>query len=158
MAELTTILRDDIIPIRSNIHDCADNSSTQTLVNGVRTLYTNNKLVYEDKSGTTDLWDAVTSTVNDTIEYSKIDIIVGGKMNAASANTRLFIELVIPATTEILVRSFDIEINRIGVDIENSGNFLVYNGPAALQDGFQIYLTAIGGNIDISNTHILIRI
>ena len=156
MPELSTVMKDDIIPIKSSIHDCANSIGSQTLLSNVRTLYTNDKLGYEDKSGN-DLWDSVNSIISDSIQYSKIDIIIGGIMNTASANTRLFVELVIPSTTEILVRSFDLEIGRIGIDIESSVNFMVYNGTAALNDGFQIYITAIGGSIDIKNTHILIR-
>ncbi len=156
--EITEVMEDNIIPIKSNIHDCSDTGTDQTLNSGVRTLYTNDKVGYEDKSGDTNLWDSVTSTITDSIAYSQIDIIIGGKMNASSANTRLFVELVIPATTEIVVRSFDLPITRNGVDIESSVSFNVYNGPAALLDGFQIYLTAVGGNIVISDTHILVRV
>jgi len=158
METIQDVLEENIIPIKSNIHDCADTVGTQTLANGVRTLYTNDAVAYEYKSGTTDLWDSTTSTVTDSILDSKIDIIVGGIMNAPSANTLLKVELEIDATTPIQVREKTFDITRNNVDIADSFTFLVYNGAAALADGFKIYLTASGGTVDIKNKTILVRV
>jgi len=159
MATLQYLMANKIIPIKSSIHDCVDNSAVETLLAGTRNLRTNNALAYEYRSGDTDLWDEVTSTVKDTILDSKMDIIIGGTMNAPSANTRMMVELVIPDPGgEILVKSRTLEVSRNGVDIHVDMSFLVYNGAAALTHGFQVYLSPIGGNIDISNKAILVRV
>ena len=95
--ELTDIMKDEIIPIQASIHDCASTLGEVALSNGVRTLYTNDKLVNELKNGTTDLWDSVTSTVRDSILWSKVDIIVGARIKSTTASVRLKFEIVIPA-------------------------------------------------------------
>ena len=158
MKSVQSVFEEQIVPIQSNIHDCADTIGTQTLADGVRTLYTNDCATYEYRNGTTDLWDSVNSKVTDSIEDSKIDIIVGGIMNAQAANTLLKVEIEIDATTPIPVREKTFDITRNNVDITDSFAFLVYNGAAALADGFKIYLTAIGGTVDIKNKTILVRV
>lgn len=162
MDSVQNVFEEQIIPIKSAIHDCVDTGTLQALSDGVRTLYTNDKATYEVRSGDTDLWDSVNSTVIDSILYSKIDIKVGGTMNASSANSRLKVELIIDVggtgLSEILVEEIELEISRVGVDIKRSITFIGYNGSAALADGFKVYLTAIGGTISISDSHILVRV
>lgn len=155
--DIRDVLEDNIIPRKSRIHDCVDTGTLQTLADGVRTVYTNDKLGYEYNNGTGDLWDSVNNKITDTILDAKIDIIVGGTMNAPSANTRLDVELVIDDTPEIPVKKRTLEISRNGVNIDADMAFLVYNGAAAQADGFKIYLTAQGGSIDITNKSILVR-
>lgn len=162
MKTVQSVFKEQIVPIQSNIHDCVDTGTLVTLSSGVRTLYTNDKLTYEYKNGETDLWDSVNSIVKDSILDSKVDIVIGGTHNAPNANTRLKVELVIDVggtgLSEILVKTRTLEIVRNGVDINADMAFHVYNGAAALADGFKIYLTAENGDVGISDKAMLVRV
>jgi len=160
MIGIQTLLRERHIPRKAAIHDCANTVGTQTLVAGVRTLYTNDGAAWEYTSVSTAMWDKTLSVVTDSILDSKIDITVGGVMNAPSANTLMRVELVIDVggtgLAEIPVDERTFDITRNNVDIAEKLHFLVYNGPPALADGFKIYLTASGGTVDIKNKTILV--
>lgn len=162
MESVQDVFKNNSIPIRASLHDCANTLGTQTLVDGVRTLYTNDAEEYEYLNGATPLWDEVASIAKDTILDSKIDIIVGGIMNAPAANTLLRVELVIDVggtgLSEIPIDERTFDITRNNADLKEKLNFLVYNGAAAFADGFKLYLTAIGGTVDIKNKTILVRV
>ena len=158
MAELRDIEANNFIPEKCGIHDLVDTGGVQTLVNGVRTLYTNDAGTYEYRNATYPYFNNATGKLDGgPVEDQALDIKIGGIMNAASANTRIRVEVIIDATVEIPVDDIEIEINRTGVDVKGGAVFPVYNGAAAVADGFKIYLTAINGDINISGKHMLLR-
>jgi len=162
MKSVQSVFEEQIVPIQSSIHDCVDTGTLATLSSGVRTLYTNDKLGYEYRNGGTDLWDSVNSVVKDSILDTKIDIILGCVRNAPSANTRMKFELVIDVggdgLNEIPVSTIICEIVRNGVNIPARIVFHVYNGAAALADGFKLYVTAENGDVNVTNKSILVRV
>lgn len=158
MKSVQSVLEEQIVPIKASIHDCANTVGTQTLSDGVRTLYTNDAQAYEYLNGDTPLFDTSTSLIKDSILDSKVDIIVGGIMNAPTANTLLTVELEIASATPIPVKQRTFDITRNNVDITEHVAFHVYNGAAALADGFRIWLTASGGTVYIKDKVILVRV
>lgn len=162
LKDIREVLEDNFIARKGQIHTLVDTLETSpiTLVSGVRTLMSNDGSVYEEYSDASNLMYNKTTGLIDagTVEYAKQEIVVGGVMNSASANTRLKIELVIPYTPEIIVRYVEVEINRVGVDISEFRTFAVYSGPLAILHGYHLYATAIGGNIDLYNKSLLIRL
>jgi len=165
--KLSDALKENHIPRASGYHSCIDNQYTtgarQTLAIGVRTLYTNNKLVYEGKSNGA-LWDSTNSKIDcgssGLVEDSLLFIKLGGGMSAATALSRMKVELVIarPAGDggEVPIDTFEIEFARNGVDILSYVLMEAYNGSYAVAYDLEIYLTAEGGAVDIWDKSILI--
>ncbi len=114
--DLRTIEADNFIPEKAAIHDLVDTGTPLTLVSGVRTLYTNDGATYEYQSSEQAVnFDNATGKLTcGSVVDAAVDIKIGGAMNAASANTRIRVELVMGLDgDEVPVDDVEIDISEL---------------------------------------------
>lgn len=161
MSYLQTLLQSKIMSKVASIHDCHNDVTEQVISSGTDVIYGNDKSVYEFKNASYNTWDSANSLIDMTnvALNSKVDIILGGEMKAGTSNANLIVELFIPATAgDIIVKRKVFLIPDVGVYHEDDIAFHPYNGAASNTDNFQVRLYAVGGNVTIKNSTILVRV
>lgn len=165
MSYLQTLLATKLMGKQASIHDCHNTydvaGNTEVIIGtGTSVLYTNDKVGYEFKNAAYNTWDSTNDLIDmsNVVLNSKVDILIGGEMKAGTANANLVVELIIPATVEIVVIDKTFVIPDVGAYHTDDINFHTYNSAAAKADNFQIRLSAVGGDITIKNKVLLTRI
>jgi hypothetical protein len=158
MAEITTIMENNAIPLKRKIHDCVDTGDDLALSSGVEINLPVDCAVRDYKSTDLALWNNTTAIVKDSIDDNEIKVKLKLELNGA-ANDICQLRVFVPHPTfgDIEVDYQELVLYKNNTDTLFTTFTLLYNGTdsEATTYGFKITLTPTG-NMTLKQRSILV--